>query len=388
MLEDFIFKKILEQNENGFIIINLHREILYTNKKIEQAYGIGDNKLLGNYLRCIYTINDDLECQKTESCPKCFVNLKIEEVIQTGKSQLLFDLKFHSKNNKMKTNCRIYKMDKYIIIEFFDLSEDEKKQRYLAKILDKTNDLVFFKDSKFKFKYVNESCAKMFGLKKEEFYEKFDHELFSENLYHQCVKGDLITLKKGSYIGIETYGDRSFQVLKEAVDGGILGVAKDITKELEQQHLAEIDSLTELFNRRKFLKMIDSIYNNKKGDYYLILIDLDNLRDLNNNFGHVKGDEYLVKLGEVLNSFPMCTFFRIGGDEFAGLINRPFEEVDNILKEISKKLSDLNLEPKLSISAGAKRIDLSHTYLDNYAETDKLLYQAKLNGKNCYILKA
>ncbi|MGL4510608.1 hypothetical protein [Cetobacterium sp.] len=145
MLEDFIFKKILEQNENGFIIISLHREILYTNKKIEQTYGINNNKLLGNYLRCIYTINDDLECQKTENCPKCFVNLKIEEVIQTGKSQLLFDLKFHSKNNKMKTNCRIYKMDKYIIIEFFDLSEDEKKQRYLAKILDKTNDIIFFK---------------------------------------------------------------------------------------------------------------------------------------------------------------------------------------------------------------------------------------------------
>ena len=387
MLEDLIFKKILEQNENGFIILNLQRKVLYTNKKVEQTYGLGQNKILGNYLKCIYTIAGQIECQKTPNCPKCFINSKIEEVIETGKTQVLYDLTFHSEKNTMKSNCRIYKMDKYIIIEFFNLSEAEKKKRYLAKLLDKTNDLIFFKDATFKYRYVNESCSKMFGLEKEEIYEKLDQELLPGDLYRQCLKGDLITLEKGSYVGIEVFGDRSFQVLKEAVDGGILGVAKDITKELEQQHLAEIDSLTELFNRRKFLKMIDSIYNNHDKNYYLILIDLDNLRTLNNDYGHIKGDEYLIKLGEVLNNYPESTFFRIGGDEFAGLINRDFKEVDNILKEISEKLAELNLNPKLTISVGAKKIDLKKSYLENYSEVDKLLYQAKLNGKNCYILK-
>ena len=387
MLEDLIFKKILEQNENGFIILNLQRKVLYTNKKVEQTYGLGQNKILGNYLKCIYTIAAQIECQNTPNCPKCFINSKIEEVIETGKTQVLYDLTFHSEKNTMKSNCRIYKMDKYIIIEFFNLSEAEKKKRYLAKLLDKTNDLIFFKDATFKYRYVNESCSKMFGLEKEEIYEKLDQELLPGDLYRQCLKGDLITLEKGSYVGIEVYGDRSFQVLKEAVEGGILGVAKDITKELEQQHLAEIDSLTELFNRRKFLKMIDSIYNNHDKNYYLILIDLDNLRTLNNDYGHIKGDEYLIKLGEVLNNYPESTFFRIGGDEFAGLINRDFKEVDNILKEISEKLAELNLNPKLTISVGAKKIDLKKSYLENYSEVDKLLYQAKLNGKNCYILK-
>ncbi|MGL4866511.1 MAG: diguanylate cyclase domain-containing protein [Cetobacterium sp.] len=387
MLEDLIFKKILEQNENGFIILNLQRKVLYTNKKVEQTYGLGQNKILGNYLKCVYTIADQTECQKTPNCPKCFINSKIEEVIETGKTQVLYDLTFRSEKNTIKSNCRVYKMDKYVIIEFFNLSEAEKKKRYLAKLLDKTNDLIFFKDAAFKYRYVNESCSKMFGLEKEKIYEKLDQELLSGDLYRQCLKGDLITLEKGSYVGVETYGNRSFQVLKEAVDGGILGVAKDITKELEQQHLAEIDSLTELFNRRKFLKMIDSIYNNHDKNYYLILIDLDNLRTLNNDYGHIKGDEYLIKLGEVLNNYPESTFFRIGGDEFAGLINRDFKEVNNILKEISEKLAELDLNPKLTISVGAKRMDLKKSYLENYSEVDKLLYQAKLNGKNCYILE-
>lgn len=387
MLEDLIFKKILEQNENGFIILNLQKKVLYTNKKIEQAYGSGQNKILGNYLRCIYTAADEIECQKTSNCPKCFINSKIEEVIVTNETQILYDLPFYSEKNILNSNCRIYKMDKYIIIEFFNLSEAEKKKRCLAKLLDKTNDLIFFKDATFKYKYVNESCSKIFGLKKEEVYEKLDQELLPKHLYHQCLKGDLITLEKGSYVGIEIYGNRSFQVLKEAVDGGILGIAKDITKELEQKHFAEIDSLTELFNRRKFLKMIDNLYNNKDKNYYLILIDLDNLRTLNNNYGHIKGDEYLKNLGEVLNNYPESTFFRIGGDEFAGLINRDFKEVDNILKEILETLSKLNLEPKLTVSMGAKKVDLDKSYLENYSEVDKLLYQAKLNGKNCYILK-
>ncbi|MGL5355327.1 MAG: GGDEF domain-containing protein, partial [Cetobacterium sp.] len=139
-------------------------------------------------------------------------------------------------------------------------------------------------------------------------------------------------------------------------------------------------------NRRKFLKMIDYIYENKINSYYLILIDLDDLRNLNNNDGHLKGDEYLKKLGEILNNNSAGLFFRTGGDEFAGLVNRDEKKVREVLDNIYKKLSNLGLTPKLSISTGAAKIEIEKTYLENYETVDKLLYRVKHEGKNNYII--
>ncbi|MGL5571171.1 hypothetical protein [Cetobacterium sp.] len=88
-----------------------------------------------------------------------------------------------------------------------------------------------------------------------------------------------------------------------------------------------------------------------------------------------------------MNNNPEGIFFRIGGDEFSGLINRSKTEVEEILKKIYDDLIKIGLSPQLSISTGAKNLDISKNYLENYANTDKLLYEAKLKGKGCYILK-
>ncbi|MGL5426931.1 MAG: diguanylate cyclase domain-containing protein, partial [Cetobacterium sp.] len=249
------------------------------------------------------------------------------------------------------------------------------------------HDLLFYKDSSLKYKYLNKSFADFFEKEKTAIYNKTDEELLPENLYSQCLKSDLEAMKKGSYIGVEKFGDRDYQVLKEFIDGGVLGVVKDITEELKQTRLAEIDTLTNLYNRRRFLKMIDYIYENKIDEYFLLLIDLDDLRNLNNNHGHLKGDEYLKKLGNIFNSHSEGLFFRIGGDEFAALIQRDEIKVEHFLKELYEELNDLKLNPKLSISTGVSKINTKISYLENYSIVDKLLYQSKCSGKNCYTLK-
>ncbi|MGL5367875.1 MAG: hypothetical protein ACRDAG_06175, partial [Cetobacterium somerae] len=58
-----------------------------------------------------------------------------------------------------------------------------------------------------------------------------------------------------------------------------------------------------------------------------------------------------------------------------------------LLKKIYSDLVNVEFNPQLSISTGVKKIDISKKYLENYADTDKLLYEAKLKGKGCYILK-
>lgn len=54
--------------------------------------------------------------------------------------------------------------------------------------------------------------------------------------------------------------------------------------------------------------------------------------------------------------------------------------------EIFNILDNINVNPKLSISVGIKKLDLNKEYLVNYEETDKLLYKVKENGKNSFII--
>lgn len=387
MISKDIYEDIIENQENGLIILNKKKEIIYINKSARNVYGISNKVLLKNYLKCTYSLKERENCQNIGKCKNCEINNAIDDVLKNNNRRILLKIDLNLNERIMKLSLRIYLAKELVIIEILNLSKDQEKMEYLTKILDHSQDLLFFKDEKLKYRYLNTSFAKLFNSKRDNVYGKTDKELLPEELYHQCLKGDLDTIKKGSYIGIENFNNRYYQVLKEFVDGGILGVAKDITDVLEQKKLAEVDSLTELYNRRKFLEIVDYIYENKINTYYLILIDLDNLRDLNNNYGHIKGDEYLKKLGEILNNYPEGLFFRIGGDEFSGLINRSKNEVEEILKKIYSDLINTEFNPQLSISVGAKNLDISKDYLENYTIVDKLLYAAKLKGKGCYILK-
>lgn len=386
MINKDVYKYIVENQENGLIILNKEKKVVYTNESVSRVYGISNKVFLGEYLKCVYSLKEK-KCQNIGSCKNCEINNAIDEVLKSNSRKILSKINFTLNERVIKLDLRIYLAKELVVIELLNLSKDQEKMQYLTKILDHSQDLLFFKDEKLRYRYLNTSFAKLFNKEREDIYNKTDEDLLPEDLYYQCLKGDLDTIKKGSYIGIESFNNRYYQVLKEFVDGGILGVAKDITDVLEQKKLAEIDSLTELYNRRKFLEIVDYIYENRIDTYYLILIDLDNLRSLNNNYGHIKGDEYLKKLGEILNNYPEGIFFRIGGDEFSGLINRSKSEVKEILKKIYSDLIDIGFNPQLSISSGVKKLDISKSYLENYAIVDKLLYEAKLKGKGCYILK-
>ena len=100
-----------------------------------------------------------------------------------------------------------------------------------------------------------------------------------------------------------------------------------IQAELEKklQHQANHDPLTELVNRREFEERLQhfilrSTFNNKPGA--VMFIDLDRFKPVNDSVGHAAGDELLQKIASILknNIKPQDTLARIGGDEFAVLL--------------------------------------------------------------------
>lgn len=279
----------------------------------------------------------------------------------------------------------------FIILEFTDLCNLYEEINFLSRMMDKSKDIMFFKDSNLKYKYVNQSCAELFNCEKNKIINKNDEELLRQNhidesLYKSLIKGDTNTLEKGYSNQVISYNKRHFNVSMEKIEDGILCIGRDITEEINANKRAETDVLTSLFNRRKFISDMDRILKYSGDGFYLALIDIDNLKNINNNYGHLKGDKYLEELGKILNNANKGRFYRTGGDEFAGIVRLNKKDVKFMFNDIFKELENLNDNPPLTISVGINKIDIKKTYLENYKEADILLYKAKKNGKNSFIL--
>lgn len=185
------------------------------------------------------------------------------------------------------------------------------------------------------------------------------------------------------------------------IDSGHLCVmlsAKDIDKlEQEQQELeraARLDSMTMLLNHEASMESIKYILENESlTQHSLLMIDIDNFKELNDTLGHQAGDEFLIELAkELKNHFRESDIVgRIGGDEFFVLM-RNVSEKEQIERKaveilgIVKDVADNYLQVKLSGSVGISIYpDNGRTLEELYAKSDEALYEAKRSGKNKYV---
>ena len=142
-------------------------------------------------------------------------------------------------------------------------------------------------------------------------------------------------------------------------------------------HMSRIDPLTELLNRQSFYK---DISKNAKSITGIVSVDMNNLKYLNDNFGHEAGDKALKTISSVMNK--SCgrggTAYRIGGDEFVILYTNAEEEA--IIENIKNMRSGIE-EAKYSCAFGYSMKSPDETIKEVLRRSDEKMYINKVEMK-------
>ena len=149
---------------------------------------------------------------------------------------------------------------------------------------------------------------------------------------------------------------------------------------------AEYDGLTGILNRRAF-DQICTTSAEKRQPVALLLIDMDNFKHINDNYGHAGGDTALKELSRILTeTFRNEDYIaRIGGDEFAAILPNCPAIAANTIKEkiasVNEKLANIkdNIKP-VSVSVGVAFSECGFSE-ELFKNADKALYVVKEKGK-------
>lgn len=166
--------------------------------------------------------------------------------------------------------------------------------------------------------------------------------------------------------------------------------------ELEKK--AHYDILTSLPNRLMFIEKSQILINLNKRDNkksYILFLDLDGFKKINDTFGHAEGDNVLKITAEIINESTRETDIpcRFGGDEFLILLTHcsGSKDAEIVSKRIITSLqnkptfhSGATFIPFPTASIGISEVEPGYSLENNISNADSALYKAKTSGKNNY----
>ena len=224
---------------------------------------------------------------------------------------------------------------------------------------------------------------------------RFEEKLSNIQLSHPCTttaEGDkMLTIRKEGetrYIMLRVTNDQTTQV----------GLAEDVTattlERMRIEHERDYDILTGLYNRQAFHRVSEELFRDphQLGVAALLMMDLDNLKHINDTYGHDWGDQYIHRTGRCLaeNTPNGTVVSRLSGDEFV-LLFYGYSSQDQIREKIRTLSSAMQKsvailpsgnELRISISGGVAWYPANGTDMDTLKKyADFALYQVKRTNK-------
>ena len=385
------------------VITNKDLEIVYINedwkKYISKCEKNIKNKSIGlNYIEVMKRIN--------KSATEYFSDIEsgIRDVISGEKSK--FELEYPDSQFKENTWFKIIvtSFAEGVLIMHEDITERKKaesalktKERQYKKIFNSAPIGMLVEDSEGNILEVNEALCEMTGYSKD--------ELEGDNIFNKLVSPDRVEEAKKDIERILSGEDLEFNLDNINKDGehyythfketkiklpgsgtGILSMQVDLTKlrikEKKLEFLSYNDQLTGLYNRAYFDQELKRLNNKEQLPLSLVVIDVNDLKVINDVYGHLTGDKLIKKTAEVLHSSlrKEDVLARFGGDEFSIILPQTSKkDTEKIIKRIREESKKIEIEEnKLSLGIGfATKTEADQDIEEIFNKADKNMYRDK-----------
>ena len=421
--EEQRFRALAEQSSDIIVLVNREGIITYENPAVERYLGLKAEERIG------VSIFERIHPDDLKLSIDTFNTLSRD----INAPDPHFEIRLRNRNGSWHTfelvgSKMIHEnVVEYVILNLRDITERKQaeSQREAAlealrqseekyrSILETIQEGYFEVDFAGNFTFFNDSLCRNLGYSKEELmgmnnrqYTDKEHskKLFQTfnkvyNTGEPTERFDWQIIRKD---GTKRYVESSVSLQKDSSGkpAGFRGIVRDVTerKQIEQQlnHIATHDTLTGLPNRMLFIDRLGvALAQSKRNRHKLavMMLDLDNFKNVNDTLGHMVGDQLLKEVGYRLSGLlrQNDTVARLGGDEFIVLLSdlERMEDVIRVAEIILKAFKQLfvcgNHKLTSSTSIGIAVYPDDGNDIDSLLKnSDMAMYFVKMHGRNNY----
>lgn len=401
-------RDILENIEDGFFEVDLTGKYLFCNEAYAKLLGLPKEALIGkNYKgivkdpkRTYQNFNTVFRTgMPSKSMPRTILlkdgsQREVESSIALIKDETGQPIGFRGITHDMTERSR---------------TEEELKNTVslLEATIESTTDGILVVDGQGKITRYNQKFVELWGTPDSILKTRDDNQAIAYALNQLKDPDEFIKKVTDLYAhpddeGFDTLEFKDGRIIEryskpQRIEGKSIGrvwTFRDITQQKRGEErlltLSLVDDLTGLYNRRGFMTLAEQelkMANRLKRGMFLLFTDLDELKDINDTYGHQEGDRALIAMASVIKETyrDPDIIARIGGDEFVVLAIEGASEssAENLRIRLNRNLGIFNAREKrrytLILSMGVVRYDPEHpaSIEDLIAEADKRMYEEK-----------
>ncbi len=408
-----MISQLRESFNNGFVRYTPEGKIIEFNETYRQMVGYEEGELKGMFLQDLTSENSQsVECRIFENLTltKGFSDIYEKQAIRKDGSIFPVEKRTFFSSDEQGNNQSIWA----IVSDISQRKEYEAKLRLLASVFESTVEGIVITDLEGIIEEVNPGFTAITGysapeaigknpsiLKSNHHDAEFYREMWKAITQTGHWSGEIWNRRKNG----ESYPERLSINAVTDYKGDIshyISVFYDISDvkrgEEQLQHQAYHDALTGLPNRLLYTdRLATSISRARRHDIQVavLVLDLDNFKNINDSLGHNIGDQFLQEVAKLLSNTlrEEDTVARIGGDEFAILLLS--QECQWDACEVSKRIMNIFANPVhvdkhelfASFSIGISISPTDGTDAETLMKNSELaMYRAKAQGKNTYHL--
>lgn len=350
-------KSIIESIQESLVLVDLEGEIIISNSNYDDYFNSDENVFQYIKSNNEYLYKKIIELEKDDNY------LDLNDVKLNSHKNKYFDVKvvpiFDDADEK-----------KYFVITFDDVTNRMKNIRRLRNLkmaFDQSKENIAITDTNFKIIFANQSFISEYGYSEEkDILGKDIRDLIKK--IRKPNKNDLIDREifynkrvTGEYFPVEI-SKSEVELEKEVIS--YIYFVKNISEQLEHEEklilLAKKDQMTDTYSREAGLTYLEDYLLNQESsthDVSILFLDINALKDVNDNFGHQVGDELINAVVDAINQSTRSDdiIARLGGDEFLIILPESDRSNAEMIKNRIKKVTQNKNKEKdylVSVSIG------------------------------------